>query len=175
MRCLTNRIVRSGWVALLSALITAPSAAQVLAPVAPTGRSAQTTGVSTDSLPHPARAAAMTPADIRRGFVGGVLGSVAGAIAGAAAGSLLARKSGCVGEYCGLFALAGGTLGEPVGLAVGAHLGSGGRASMALTTLVSTAIAVTGSILAGASGAPITLALVPAIQLFAVMSLERDR
>ena len=110
---------------------------------------------------------------------GGVLGGVGGTLLGLA----IARQTskGCHGELCGLGeALLSATLGETIGLAVGAHLGSGatGSEKVLQTTLSSLGILI-GGVFAGAglSGlngglGEIMLPLTPVLQLAAAVLIE---
>ena len=108
--------------------------------------------------------------DVEMGVIGGVLGGTLGGVAGIGIGVAAARD--CTGDYCGLVEVGLGLIvGESVGLAVGAHLGSKGRANPVAVTLASLAVGVAGTVLgAHVGGWPILL--VPVAQLATVLSLE---
>lgn len=101
------------------------------------------------------------------------------AFAGAYTGVYLASKQRCSGEACGLAAAGLGFLvGESIGVAVGTHIGAGGKGNLLLETVVTTAITAAGvAVMAGyhnssSSAIPITLVLVPLAQLAAVLAIE---
>ena len=112
-----------------------------------------------------------------------VFGGAVGGVGGTLLGLAIARQTsqGCHGELCGLGdALIGFTLGETIGVAVGAHLASGatGSGKVLQTTLASLGILVGGAF-AGAglsslnSGlGEIMLPLTPVLQLAAAVWIE---
>lgn len=128
--------------------------------------------VPRDTMPAP-RPLSRTGA-ILGGIGGGALGAVVGTLAGAA------TAEGCHGEFCGFEnAAIGLVLGESLGLAVGAHLGSGSadHGKIMMTTLTSAAILVGGT-LAGAGmqqAGVVMIPLTPALQLAATWSIESHR
>jgi hypothetical protein len=169
-------VITSG---LLLSLAAVPSRAQYLAPVGvrplspaftmPPGRDTISSG---DTLAGARRE--ISPVGT---IIGGAVGGVAGALVGVAIASRTSQ--GCQGEYCGLGeALLGFGLGESIGLAVGAHLGSGsGRhENIFLTSLSSVGILIGGVLGAVAldrtGGAGIMIPLTPAFQLAAALAIE---
>lgn len=113
-------------------------------------------------------------------LVGGVLGALIGGVAGMYIGAAI--RDGCHGDFC---ALEGAVLGigiaEPLGLAVGAHLGSGStrHERILLTAATSAGILVGGTLLGVAAGqvagpvALVMLPLIPALQVAAAVAIER--
>jgi hypothetical protein len=165
--------------ALLLSLAVVPTGAQYLAPVGvrPLG-AASTMPPSRDTI-----SSADTLADARREIspVGTIIGGAVGGVAGALVGVAIASRTsqGCVGEFCGLGeALIGFGLGESIGLAIGAHVGSRStrHENIFLTSLSSVGILV-GGVLAAvaldrAGGAGIMIPLTPALQLAAALAIE---
>jgi hypothetical protein len=157
----------------LATLLAAPSEAQYVAPA----------GVQRLELPvdrENGRATARRDTvegqmDPVLGLVGGVIGAASGALIGGMFGGVAA--SGCTGELCHLGSVAIGVgLGESFGLALGTHLGAGGRGNVALSALSSFGI-LFGGVLVGVSaprGTPaIALTIIPVIQLVAALAIER--
>ncbi|MFL5605798.1 MAG: hypothetical protein ACJ8AD_05070 [Gemmatimonadaceae bacterium] len=109
------------------------------------------------------------------GLIGGLLGGVGGAFLGTVIGASSAR--GCQGEYCAFGpAIIGFALGEPIGLAIGTHLGARGRGNVAATAISSIGILVGGLVVAGAAPRgtpPVAIALIPAAQLVMALAMER--
>ncbi|HXV85757.1 MAG TPA: hypothetical protein VD793_03610 [Gemmatimonadales bacterium] len=114
--------------------------------------------------------------------VGGLLGGGIGLIAGAMGGGALAEGgvgswSGCDNEDLGCLLssiLIGAAIGEAALLPAGAHLGSGGRGSLAAKLLVSAGIAAVGVAVTAATVEPAYLIPVPVFQLWAVTHLSRN-
>ena len=112
-----------------------------------------------------------------------VLGGALGGVGGTLLGLAIARQTsqGCHDDYCGLGpALLGAALGETIGIAVGAHVGSGatGSEKVVQTTLASLGILIGGAF-AGAGLASlhggfgeIMLPLTPVLQLAAAVLIE---
>jgi hypothetical protein len=110
------------------------------------------------------------------GVIGGAVGGSAGLFGGLLAGAMLAHTGTCAGEDCSLgAALVGAGVGEVLGLATGAHIGSAGRGNLALAILASTAIGAAGIYAAGQAGgsAPGVVLAIPVMQLAAVLVIER--
>lgn len=104
---------------------------------------------------------------------GGVFGAMAGAAVGTVAGAAAAQ--GCHGEFCGLGpALLGFAIGEPLGLAVGTHVGSGGHGNVPVTALSAFLILVGGAVAGAKVGAgvgPAMAVVTPVIQIAAAVAL----
>jgi hypothetical protein len=170
---------------LLVPVVTMPGRAQYLAPMA--ARQLDTTESafilpSTRPTSDAAAPADTLPAVRREGSpIGTIVGGVIGGVAGALIGVGIAEHStrGCHGELCGLGeALLGFSLGESLGLAVGAHVGSGSRRpeNLAVTSMTSVGILVGGALVAAAlspvGASAIMLPLTPALQLAAAVAIE---
>lgn len=114
-------------------------------------------------------------------LVGGVLGGLIGGVAGMYLGAAI--RDGCQGDFCGLEgAVLGIGIAEPLGLAIGAHLGSGStrHERILLTAATSAAILVGGTLLGAAAGqaagpvALVMIPLIPALQVAAAVAIERQ-
>jgi hypothetical protein len=165
--------------ALFSSLAAVPSRAQYLAPVAARPLAVVST-VRPGSDNAPSRD---TLAGVRREIspVGTIIGGVMGGVAGAVVGVAIASRTtmNCHGEFCGFGeALLGFGLGESIGLAVGAHVGSRSprHENIFLTSLSSVGILVGGVLgavaLDHAGGAGIMIPVTPALQLAAALAIE---
>jgi hypothetical protein len=163
--------------ALLLLLAGVPCRAQYLAPVA-------VRRLATAAATHQARDVAAsrdTLADGRREIsrVGAIVGGVAGGVAGAYVGLEIAANAtrNCRGEFCGFGeALLGLGLGESIGLAVGAHVGSRSdrHENIFITSLASAGILVAGTyagVMLGPAG-EIMVPLTPMLQLAAAVAIE---
>ena len=110
-----------------------------------------------------------------RGIIGGVIGGVGGALLGTQIG--VSTASGCQGELCQLGpAVLGFGLGESIGLAIGTHLGAGGRGNVAMTALTSLGTLAGGLVVAAAAprGTPaVAVTLIPIAQLAVALLMER--
>lgn len=176
----TRTMLSTSFALLLTAL---SSEAQRLAPLAmraseaaPIDRGATSAAVEAtvrDTLPTPRRE--ISPVGT---ILGGVAGGVVGTFAGILTGGAIAR--GCQGEMCGLGpVLLGSVIGESVGLAAGAHLGS---RSSRHEHVVASALASTGVLIAGVFlgagiarvGGPgvVMVPVTPALQLAAALAIE---
>jgi hypothetical protein len=164
--------------ALLSASCVSTSSAQH---VSPSGARAVDGGTPLpsflDTIPGVRHDAAEQLPKRAQTLVGGAVGGVGGALLGMA----IARQTskGCSGDFCSIGAsFLGFALGESIGLAVGAHLGSGssGSEKIVATTLSSLGIlagstfAAVGLSRAGMGG--IMIPLTPALQLGAALLIE---
>jgi hypothetical protein len=161
------------------ALAAVPTRAQYLAPVAvrplaapSTVRPGSDAVASRDTLAAAGRE--ISPVGT---IIGGAVGGVAGALLGVAIAAQASR--GCQGEFCGLGeGIIGFGLGESIGLAVGAHIGSRSprHENIFLTSLSSVGILVGGVLgavaLDRAGGAGIMIPLTPALQLAAALAIE---
>jgi hypothetical protein len=170
--------IRSTFTRLAAAAMLVPvgahtSVAQRIEPVAATSRS-----VSTDATSHqPVQIEAKKGPFLTWGGVGGgVVGGTAGLFGGMLAGVMLAHTGQCMGEDCSLgSALVGAGVGEVIGLAAGAHVGSARRGNLGLAVLASAAMGATGILAANyapRSAGGIVVAI-PLLQLGAVLALER--
>jgi hypothetical protein len=174
-------LLSSSLVFLLAAL---PSEAQQLAPLAVRAWGAAPMDGSTTSVVAFATVRDALPTAGRRispvgTIVGGVAGGVVGTLAGILAGSSMSE--GCRGETCQLVPVVlGAVIGESVGLATGAHIGS---RSSSHGHIVASAFASAGIVIAGAfvgaglSGVagPLGMVMVPvtpALQLATALAIE---
>jgi hypothetical protein len=110
------------------------------------------------------------------GVGGGIVGGSAGLFGGLLAGVALDHTHTCMGEDCSLGqALVGAAVGETIGLAVGAHIGSASRGNLALAVLTSAGISAAGILALRHPGraAPAIMITIPVLQLAAVSALER--
>jgi hypothetical protein len=169
---------------LLVPLLTLPSGAQRLAPVAlrvsdgaPLASSPTTSAprlVARDTEPEPAREPSVVGTLIG-GVLGGTLGTFVGAMVGANA------NSGCQGDLCEVGgALLGVLIGEPLGLAIGAHLGSRStrHEHVLMSSFASAGILVGGVAVAigvahldGTVGT-VMVPLIPVLQLVTTVAIE---
>jgi hypothetical protein len=102
--------------------------------------------------------------------VGGALGLFGGGALG------VRSANGCTDEFCALGpALLGAGLGESIGLAVGVHIGSRGRANPLETSLMNMGILAAGLLVAAAAPSGLqeaTLVLIPVTQLGLTLLME---
>ena len=162
---------------LLAAL---PGEAQQLAPLAVrasgvalidrNATSAVAVATARDTLPTPRRE--ISPV---RTILGGVTGGVVGTFVGLLAGG--AASQGCHGDMCQFGPiLLGAAIGESIGLAAGAHVGSrSSNHGHVLTSAVASAgIAVAGTFVGAglASVSGLMVPLTPALQLAAALAIE---
>lgn len=162
---------------VLLPLVAVPSEAQYLAPSAVrplTAAAAEGSAVgavaSRDTLPDARRQISEAGT-----LIGGLVGGAAGAFIGLAIASR--THMDCHVDYCGLAeGFVGLTLGESIGLAVGAHVGSRStrRANIFMTSLASTVIMAggAGAALMLGEGGVIMLPMTPALQLAAALMIE---
>jgi hypothetical protein len=175
------RVLNMAMAAFLSlSLAPVPSRAQYLAPVAVRPLAAAPT-TSAGAVPATTRD---TLAEARREIspVGTIVGGVVGGVVGSLIGLAIASRThmSCQGDdFCGLGeGLVGFSLGEPIGLAVGAHLGSRSThpENIYKTSLASAGILVGGVLtavgLSQVGGAAIMVPLTPAFQLAAALAIE---
>lgn len=118
------------------------------------------------------------PPEIRpEGSVGGaIFGGVAMGAVGFFGGVLVGHglSQGCTGYFCDVGGAAlGAIVGETVGAAVGAHFGNNQRGHFGLDLLVSGTVAFGGISLASDSDAGTALLVVLAVQISAVVAVER--
>jgi hypothetical protein len=165
--------------ALLVPLAAAPSAAQYATPVAvrrleapATMHVSGTLAAPVDTLPQSCREISAVGT-----IVGGAVGGAVGALVGIGIASRTNRS--CTGEFCGLGeGLVGFGLGESIGLAVGAHLGSRSpRAENVVFSSVASVGILVGGVLAAVAlervdGGVIMIPLTPAFQLAAALAIE---
>ena len=113
-----------------------------------------------DSAPIPARCRSVEPALVGLGgLVGGAVGMIGGAY-------LLAAISDGRGEDDDLAAaVVGGTLGEVIGVAVGAHLAGGSRGNAVATFVASGLGFIAGAVLASRTADPYQWVMVPLVQI----------
>jgi hypothetical protein len=166
--------------AAVAILIAAPSRAQYSAPAGVQRLEvAETVNVDKVALAATRRDTVDTcpTVSIGKGIAGSVAGGVVGAYLGIVAGA--ASAQGCTTDMCGFGpALLGFAVGESIGVALGAHIGAGGRGNVALSSLASFGILVTGSVLAasvsqiGAGAGTLAIPLVPVLQIAAALALE---
>ena len=145
--------------------------AQTLSPVAVLAE--RTTSASTDTVPI----APFKP-NATGTIIGGALGVGVGAVAGTLAGVAIA--SGCHDEYCALGSAAlGFVIGESVGVAIGAHLGSGSprHGRLVLSALSAGAIFIGGTMLGVAMGqfGDVMIPAIPVMQVYAAYAIESGK
>lgn len=172
---------------LIVPLLALPSDAQRMTPVAPVatraldsmspapGSSTRPSGaLLRDTEPEPGREPSVAGTVIG-GIVGGALGTFVGGMVGASA------RTGCQGDMCGLESAAMGILiGEPLGLAIGAHLGSRStrHERVLMTSLTSVGILIGGVAAAvgvgriDGTGGAILVPLIPVLQLVGTVAIE---
>jgi uncharacterized membrane protein YoaK (UPF0700 family) len=167
---------------LLVPLLVMPSGAQHVAPMALRASDAEPMPFAPRTA-TPFAAAADTLSELIRepSRMGTIVGGVVGGALGTFAGLALAERStrGCHGELCGLEeALVGILIGEPLGMAIGAHIGSGtGRHERVIMTSLASMGILAGGVLAGVGlshmgAGAIMIPLTPILQLATVVAIE---
>jgi hypothetical protein len=173
------RIPIAAMSALQLSLAAVPSRAQHIAPVAVRPLAA----ASAVRFDRDTISTADTLAGARReaSEVGTVIGGVIGGVGGTFIGLAIASRTNmnCHGDFCGIGeALIGFSLGEPLGLALGAHLGSRSAhpENILKTSLASAGILVGGALAAAmlsqTGGSAIMIPLTPVFQLAAAVAIE---
>jgi hypothetical protein len=164
--------------ALLSLqLVAVPGRAQYLAPVAVRPLAAAAiTRQDVDAVP---RRDTLTDARREISEAGTLVGGAAGGVAGALIGLAIASRThmDCHVDYCGLAEGALGLgLGESIGLALGAHLGSRSTHSAHIvTTALSSVVIAAGGTFAAlmlGEGGVIMVPFTPALQLAVALVVE---
>ena len=164
---------------VLGVLASSPCGAQYLMPV---GVRPPDLPLSSDAAPH--AAVIVFPDSVGQsinragGIAGGLLG---GALAGAIGAAIALEQSRrCEGDLCGLgYGLLGFAIGEPIGLAVGTHIGAKGHGNVLLSSFASFGLLIVGGALtAGVSSVAPPLGVVgviavPAVQISAALAIER--
>ena len=161
---------------MLTMTAASSSLAQRIEPLAASSRTMMSDRDWNQKPANGAQQMAREPINPWRGVAGGTLGGGAGLMTGFFAGAASGQGNVCSGEDCGLRnALLGAMVGEAVGLAVGTHYGSRGHGNLALAVLTSTAIGVAGvfAAISAEKAAPQILAVVPVLQLTALLAMER--
>ena len=161
---------------MLTMTAASTSRAQRIEPRAVSSRALTSESDWNQQPAHGAQQMAREPINPWRGVAGGLLSGSAGLVGGFIAGEASGQRNLCSSEDCGLRnALVGAMVGEAVGLAVGTHYGSRGHGNLALAMLTSTAMSVAGvfAAISAEKAAPQILAVVPVLQLTALLAMER--